>query len=339
MLAVTGLLAPLAGHAAPQAADAGRRPAQRLWHATLDLRTLPADTRPAAIRFALDASDAALRGYAPRITVSLNGIVITATAASRSGATRLNTALPDRLLSTRNRVDIALTATAPRCAVEACDLSGARLIANPVARLGYAGMGLSGFSAHVTRFRAGVAITAPRPEDAAFADRAIAALAPHAPRQGAGPARIVVSRDTPAGTSPALRFDTGAVRMDDADGKPIYDHRQFDALTAVQLIETGRTPVLWIRPGRNAVAPPAMDLDYGSLALFDAHGRTIALTPGKDAAVRIVYAVSAARDERLALYTRLALIAFWLLASIGFALLIRRMPPLRAAGVTAGATA
>lgn len=342
VLAVAGLLLPETGHAAPDGQPDGRSdirqaPAQRQWHATLDLRTLPAATRPTAIHFALDASDAARSGQAPRITVSLNGIVIAATAAKRSGPTRLSARVENRLLSTRNRVDIAVTATAPRCAVRACDLSAARLIANPVARLGYAQTASTGFSAHITRFRAGIAVTTERPGDGAFADRGIAALAPDAPRRDAGPARIVVSRKTPAGTAPALRFDTGDVHMEDEDGRLLYDGRQLDALTVVQLVEAGPAPVLWIRPGRDAPPPPVMDLDYGSLALFDAQGRVIALDPATDAAARIVYAQAAGREARLALYTRLALAAFWLLASIGFVFLIRRLPPLLPAEAGAAA--
>ena len=68
-----------------------------------------------------------------------------------------------------------------------------------------------------------------------------------------------------------------------------------------------------------------------------AQGRVIALDPATDAAARIVYAQAAGREARLALYTRLALAAFWLLASIGFVLLIRRLPPLLPADAGAAA--
>lgn len=328
-IAALALGLPATAHARP---DGEAYPAQRHWRTTLDLRTLPANTRAADIIVTLDASAAARRNLEPRITIAVNGIVVAHTIAGTDGATTLSAKVRDSDMWTHNRIDIAVNASAPACAVRACDLGDVRLIGNPVARLGGLPAIPVDFSQNITRFRAGIAVSADRPEYAPFAARAITAVAPHAPQRASGPARIVVSRTRPAGTGPALRFDTGAVQIEDQDGKLLYDEARLERFTAVQLLEAGNRPVLWVRPGENATPPPAFDIDYGTVALFDANGRVIAFTPDRNRAVRIVYASAAQRAARDTLYTRLGLIGFWLIISAGFFIIVRRMPPLRAAG-------
>lgn len=306
-------------------------PTQRHWRSTLDLRTLPADTRAAEIVATVDASGAARRNLAPRITIRVNGIVVAHAIAGADRPTVLSAKVRDSDIWTHNRIDIAINASAPACAARACDLGDVRLIGNPFARLGGPPAIPVDFSQSITRFRAGIAVSTERPEDAPFAARAIRAVAPHAPLRPDGPARIVIAQKPPAGSDPALRFDTGAVRIEDKDGRLLYDQSRLDQLTVVQLVEAGSTPVLWVRPGSNAKPPASFDLDFGTVALFDSNGRAIAFTPDRDLAVRIVYAGTAERLARETLYTRLGLIAFWLIVSLGFFIIVRRMPPLRPA--------
>ena len=328
-IAVLALALPCTANARPEGET---YPAQRHWLTTLDLRTLPADTRVSEVVTTIDASAAARRNLAPRITIRVNGIVVAHKIAGSDGPTTLSATVRDSDIWTRNRIDIAVNASAPACASRACDLGDVKLIGNPFARLGGLPAIPVDFSQNITRFRAGIAVSTERPEDARFTALAIAAVAPRAPLRSKGPARIVVGLKPPAGSDPALRFDTGPVRIEDKDGRLLYDQARLENFTVVQLVQAGDTPVLWVRPGRNAVPPAAFDLDFGTVALFDASGRAIAFAPNRDLAVSITYASAADRAMRDTLYTRLGLIAFWLIVSAGFFIVVRRMPPLRPAG-------
>lgn len=301
---------------------------QKVWHATLDLRALPAETRPAAISAVVDAQPSGTGGEAPRITIALNGVVIARAWARRDGPTRIETAIEDRLLSTENHIAVAVTALAQHCAGSACDVGEASLDGPIRFTLAPATADPVSFAQHVTRFRRGVAIEIADPRDRTLGERAARALAPQAPRRAAGPAEIVVSRETPPGTSPALRFDTGPVAIRDREGRMLYDRARLDGLTLVHMTRRGETPVLWVRPGTLALPGAPFELDYGTIALFGPRGREIAFAPEQDRALAIIYSADARREARLGLYWRLAVAAVWLALTIGLVVVLRRMAPL-----------
>lgn len=302
---------------------------QKTWHATLDLRELPANTRPATIKLRVDARSAARRGATPRVTVALNGLVIGRAWARKNGPTILSIAIEDRLLSTRNHIALAVTSMSTRCAGSACSVDDAHL-ATPIAiGLDEATAGPVTFAQYVTRFRSGVTITAASTEQRAMAEVFKRALAPHAPTGAGQPAEIVVSRSVPRGTSPALRLDSGPVEIKDRDGLVVFDEHELDALTIVQMTARGDRPVLWVRPGLRERPSGLIELDYGNVALFGADRREIAFSPQQDRAVSVVYASATEREAQLGLYWRLAILAVWLAITAGFLVILRRMPPLK----------
>lgn len=302
---------------------------QKVWHATLDLRSLSARTRPTSIGAVVDVHLADTAKEAPQVTITLNGIVIGRAWAKRDGPTHIEAAIEERLLSTRNHFTVAVTALAQQCAASACDVGEAGLNGPIRFALATATSDPVSFAQYVTRFRQGIVIKVTEPRDRALGERAAQAIAPHAPRRAAGPAEIVVGRETPPGTSPALRFDTGPVAIVDRDGRIVYDRARLDAMTLVQMTRRGDTPVLWVRPGTQALPDLPLELDYGTVALFGPAGREIAFVPEQDHAVTIAYSADARREARLGLYWRLAVAAVWLALTIGLVVVLRRMAPLK----------
>lgn len=303
---------------------------QKVWHATLDLRALPGTTRPAAVGVAVDASEAARQGAAPRITLSLNGVVIGRTWARHDGATPLRVTIEDRLLATRNHVTLAVTSMAARCPGTPCVIGKVGMTGAMDLTLAPANAMPASFAEYATRFREGITVRAANPRDRALGELAMAALALKAPRGSKGPAEIVVSRTMPAGIAPGLRFDSGPVEIKDRDGTVLYDGKRLDALTIMQVAMRGdETPVLWIRPGTEVLAPGPIELDYGTVALFGREGREMAFGPGRDKAVSIAYLADAEREARFSLYWRLAVLAIWLGITAGLVVILRKMPPLQ----------
>lgn len=301
-------------------------PVQKSWVGTLDLRTLPPGKRPSTITVRIDATMPQRHGAAPRLTISINGVVIGRAWASADAPTVLRAPIEDRLVSTSNRVEIAVTGTASDC--PDCSVQGARLAETPRIALAQAAEKPILFSHHVTRLRRGVTVISGSQRDHALAAMAVAALAPQAPQGKNAPARIVVSRAAPPGTNPPLRFDKGVVAIADRNGRTLYDRSRIDRMTIVQMARTGDNPVVWVRPAVDGGLPPRMDLDYGNVALFGPTGREIAFSSDQDSDLRIAYAFDAEANARSWFYWRLAVIAAWLLITFATILIVRKLPPL-----------
>lgn len=303
---------------------------EKVWHATLDLRALPGTTRPATVSASVDASDAVRQGAAARVTMSLNGVVIGRAWARRDGTTPLRITIEDRLLATRNHITVAVTSMATNCPGTPCVIGTARMTGTMHITLAPANAMPASFAQYVTRFRDGITVRAGNPRDRALAELVVAAMAPRAPHRTTGPAEIIVSRTTPAGIAPELRFDTGPVEIKDRDGVVIYDEKRLDALTIMQVASRGDdTPVLWVRPGTEALAAAPIELDYGTIAMFGRAGREIAFRPDHDKAVTIAYQADAEREARFSLYWRLVVLAIWLGVTAGLVVILRKMPPLQ----------
>lgn len=310
-------------------ADEATNGRQKAWHATLDLRNLPQETRPASIAAQVDTRLGDAVREKPQITIAINGIVVARRWASRAGPTRIETKIDDRLLSTRNHVTVAITSLARRCDEEAaCSVTGAELRGPLRFGLAPATAEPLTFAQHVTRFRKGVAVTVIEPRDRRLGELAAQAMAPHAPRRAAGPAEIVVSRELPQGVAAPLRFDTGPVTIKDREGRVLYDQRRLDSYTIAQLAHRGEVPVLWVRPGTQPLAATPLDLDYGNVALFGSRGREIAFSADQDHALTIAYATDAQREAQTGLYWRLTVLTLWLALTAGLVIVLRRMEPL-----------
>lgn len=330
-----GLVAASNAAAAQSGADLTTERGQHGWRAIVDLRELPAESRAASVRAVVDARAARRAGLSPRVSIAINGVVVARSLAGAEGPTELRATLEDRLVSTRSRIEVAVTANAPQCRYRACQLPAETELQRLDLQWDEAASDPRNFSEFVTRFRAGIRVEAVTARDQAFADRAIAAIAPHATRTAEGPGAIIVGDAVPQGTDPPLRFDTGPVDIVDRDGKMLYDAAALDRLTVVQILRHDDGPILWVRPGPRAVVPAEMELDHGQVALFGAGGREIAFSPALDRDVRIRYEAHQRLAEMRSLYVKAAIGIGWLLASLGLAWLYRRAKPARKSEVPA----
>jgi hypothetical protein len=92
---------------------------------------------------------------------------------------------------------------------------------------------------------------------------------------------LLVADVAPAGTQPKvvqqgdrlhLAAEKGQADLDIPDG----------GLTTVQLLEQGKRPVLWIRPGRAAPLPATLWLDQGDVAFVAQDGAVTPLSTLRD---------------------------------------------------------
>lgn len=303
------------------------------WTARLDLRELPANTRPASVGVEVDARRAARAGLRPTVAIAVNGIVVGRTAARRTTPTRMAAPLQGRLLSVRNRVEVSLSA---ECGDDPCRRLLSATPAPDTIRftLGKPEAGVTDLSQIVTRLRPGIAF---RSDGGALAGplaaQLRAALAPHAPADPRAAATVLISRAPPAWARPPLRFDLGPVRLQRSDGATILPAAAMASITAVQLIRGGDRPIVWVRPADDGSLPPRMEIDQGDVALFDRAGRVIGFSTRRDRAVRIAHApgVDADGAARATAIWRLSLLSLWLAVSVALFLFWRRLPrPARA---------
>lgn len=302
---------------------------QKVWQAALDLRDLPSGSRPSSIAAEVDAGGLLQHGEETfKASISINGIVVAQRAIAPGQKAKLQAELQDRLLSTRNRISVALTALGQACPTDACDVRNGELRGPIQYSINTATPEPISFAEHITRFRSGVSLHVADPRDSQLGKLAIQSVAPQAPIRMEGPAEIIVSRVPPSGLQAPLRLDTGPVDIKDREGHVLFDQARLEALTIVQLVRRGNRPVLWIRPGTEPVAQEPFELDYGNIALFGSRGREIAFSAKQDHDLTIAYAATAIREARTGLYWRLGVAGAWLVLTIGFVGVLRRMKPI-----------
>ncbi|MBN8845076.1 MAG: hypothetical protein J0H88_17715 [Sphingomonadales bacterium] len=296
-------------------------------HYGLDLRTLPADSRPTAARVEIDARGVGSLARDTWISIAINGMVIARHRASRGKVTVVDVPLQDRLLSTRNQIEIA--ASVRGCAKD-CDaqLAAIRPVTPLRFRLGKPQAEVDDFSQLVTAYRAGIAVHAPGPREQALSAVVRAALAPAAPLDPSARASIHVGDSPPPGTAPMIRFDHGPVRLLREDGPVIFAPDALARMTVVQILRGRDRPLIWVRPGEGDL-PSELDLSDGDIALFDAGGRAMAFSTLRDhRAVRIDYpgGYDPYGGERRMMIWRFGLLGFWLIASAFLLFVYRRLP-------------
>lgn len=308
------------------AAGAPASAAEVAWRYQLDLRDLPASTRPAEVSAVVDARVAARAGTATLVSLAVNGIVVARRSAAREGPTVVHARIEDRLLSTRNSIEVS--AAAPQCLNCEAALATARPVSAPRFRLEPPSGGATDFSQVVTRYRAGLAVRATSAEDRQLAALVKDALGPRAPADAKAKAVIHAGATPPGGVTPPLRFDLGPVRLVRSDGVEIASDDTLRRSTVVQLLRAGDRPLVWVRPGKAGAVPPELRLDEGDVALFDATGRTLEFSTKRDRAVRIAYGagVDAYGANRTMELWRFGLLAFWLIATVFLAIVFRRLP-------------
>lgn len=302
------------------------------WQAQLDLRTLPAETMPGTVRAHIDLRSLPPSGDPVRVTLSINGFVMSDRRSRGGTAMIVSGRIERRFLSTRNQIEVSVQAVSSVCATRRCPVAQAELGAIDVALDGDLTEPRS-FAEFVTLLRPGLHIQAPDPRAGVLAEPAIAALAPFAPRTDGAAARIIIGQHVPRGTEPHLRFDRGPVELRDRDGRLLLSATRLSGLTAVQMLQDDTGPVLWIRPGDHAW-PDHMDLDQGQLALFEGNHRLIAFSPNFDEAVTITYPVAESTRPLMTLWQG-GIVLAWLALTLGLTVAWRRIGPVRAEGAVA----
>ena len=135
---------------------------------------------------------------------------------------------------------------------------------------------------------------------------------------------IYVGPDAPAGAKPAVRFDQGAVVIQDSDGSTLYEGDGIDDIGLVQIISANGEKGIWIRPGAGAAPEPGMDrpliLDRGNFAIIDDKGLVVAASSDRSDLVQVVYPNQVSMAQIFAKYRPWIIGAAWLLIT---ALIIR----------------
>jgi len=298
------------------------------WGSTLDLRDLPAMTRPSAAIVEVDTIAAAEQRLRPLITFAINGRVIQRVEADPAGKTVLRVPLRDRLISTQNEIEVA--AILPNCSTDTCKiaLASARQMRPVRFELSKPQVEIDDFSQLVTTYRAGIAFDAETPRERQLLAVVRGALAPRGRFDADAKAFIHIGSNPPKGTVPLLRFDRGAMQLERSDNKEIFTFEQLQAMTIVQLVRGRDRPMLWIRPGTGPL-PDDMYLSDGDIALFDSEGRAIAWSTSRDdRSIRVTYinGHDPYGGDQMLLYWRVGLAIFWLLASLGLLWVYRRIP-------------
>jgi hypothetical protein len=139
---------------------------------------------------------------------------------------------------------------------------------------------------------------------------------------------IIISRGEPAETDPRLRFDQGALTIERSDGKALIElSNGDDAPTVAQVLHSGRTAGLWLRPGNTLPDPdaPGTRLDRGDVAVIDRAGIALAFSTEQEQTVTIAYQDIRSWADIAAEYRPWLIGALWILLSAFFVKALSRM--------------
>lgn len=277
----------------------------------------------------------------PVVSVLMNGLLLGSTEARRGERTRLDLAIPDGLARARNAVEVSVTRQvasgdctyAPQ--TYAPQTYPAQILPSSHVRLGPAGEAAD-FSDLPATFNGGFTVSLDSPQHLAPAAQLLQGLAgPQAPinvtygeTATTGPL-VHIGATPPAGTDPVVTLSGERVEIVTEDGSSLVDSATLASLTVAQLLHNDGDPVLWIRPAADfgaltELAEP-LDLSYGDIALIGADGIELAFSTERDRLIDIRYPDRTGLAELLDRY-RLWLIGLaWLIASVGFIYLLRRV--------------
>lgn len=311
---------------------------------TLSLR-LPATALPAGTRVTGVRIDLALAGTQagpqPIVSVTMNGLLLGTAVARADGPTHLRLSVPE----TAQSVDSSLAVTLTRRGDPAGMAFGAHADFLPSSAfvLGAAGT-VADFYQLAPLYKSGVTVVLPdtSPSMLSGTARILRGLVDASDRLdvavGNPPTRgpvVWVSTAPPPGSDPAIRFDSGRVRLVTAVGEILVGAKALRTRTVVQLLKNGAEPILWIRPGRAygaaRNAPTQDPLSRGDVAIVDGGRLQFAFTHGANAFVDIDYLDRIGLAERLKQYRLWMIAAVWLIFSLGFLYLLRGVTQARAA--------
>ncbi|PEQ10493.1 hypothetical protein B2G71_21945 [Novosphingobium sp. PC22D] len=306
------------------------------WTLALPITSLPENRRPSALVVDVAVADDG-SATPPVVTVLMNGLLLGSAEAERGAMTRLRLDLPEGLTAARNSIEVSVTrqVRAGDCAYSPQGYS-AQLLPSSHVVLGEAGSPAD-FSDLGPQFAGGVTIVVPGAEALPALGRLLGTLI-----DGETPLRIsyraippegpyvLVASTPPKGSDPPVRFDQGQVRLAGEDGATLIDGAAMQGLTTVQLLRDDDRPILWIRPGGNFAQLAEADinaagLSRGDVAFFDGDGAILAFSTQRDRLIDIRYPDRTDIADLVRRYHLWLIGAGWLLVSLGFIYLLRRI--------------
>jgi hypothetical protein len=260
--------------------------ARAAWQLGFSTRDLPPATRPQAVELELRAAPDGGRAVA---SVLMNEVLLGAAPLPADGRLRLELPVPERLVGLENRVVVTLQRPAPGLPAQLLPGSALRLAPAPAP---------AEFLALPPRLAEGFEVLVDAPDGSMPAEaldaalwllRALApagapiAVTPVEPGTAAQPRRpfLALTREAPAGTAPAVRFDAGRIRLSDRSGARLMEIDATTPLLVAQLLETGGRHGVWLRSADGRLVPFALPsaaprLDRGDVALLDRGGVSLA---------------------------------------------------------------
>jgi cellulose synthase operon protein B len=311
----------------------------------LDMRRLPADTRPS--RLLLDvmvAPDGA--GEKAVVSVFVNERLLGSTVAAIGEATRLDLLLPEGLTGTTTNVRALVQRDSAQgdCRFEPQGYP-AQILGSSSLVLDHAGGTPHDFSDLTSRFAKGLDLRLP--EAAADQPQLVLGLVSEVANQlsgdlvpvnvsyvaadnAAAPERpfIAVTELPPVGSAPRVRFDQGRVAVTDRSGRTLLDVGGFAGGAVVQIVTAGDNPGLWIKPlaADGALpSPPDLHLDRGDVAFVDGTGVALAMSTERDTVVKISYPDHVSWLTVAERFRSWIIAGLWLLATAALLLTLQRV--------------
>ena len=305
------------------------------WNVAIPTAAVPAGQRMTGM--VVDVAAAEDGGTTrPVIAVLLNGVLLASAEAEDDGRTRLDVDFPQGLTTSRNNLEVSV---ARQPAGGDCKFAPqgypAQLLPSSHVKLYPVGT-VADFSDLPTVLNGGFTLVMPGADALGPVASLLGALAngegavtvSYSDMPEAG-AVVYVGDQAPAGTDPIVRFDQGAVTIDGENGQTLLDAEAIGELTTVQLLEQGGRTVVWIKPGADFAAlatsasPPV--LSYGNVAFLAGDQLDFAFHNARERLIDIRYPEENTFSQFLSRY-RLWLIGLgWLLVTLGFVYLLRRV--------------
>lgn len=306
------------------------------WNTVIPVSAVPAGQSLEGVRIdALVANDG---GQTPAIiNVLLNGLLLGSAEAIPSKRTSLNFDFPDGSISSLNDLEVSVTrqVAGGDCRFEPQGYP-AQLLPSSSLKTGSSGDPVD-FSDLASTFNAGFTVVVDNASQIASVSRLIQPLANSAAEVTvsygevpSGVPYVYVSDTAPQGSDPAIRFDKGAVELEDGAGASVVSGEALAGMTIVQLVEDGGEPVLWIRPGSsfNQLSSAQFDemtLSYGDVALIADNAIDLSFSTQRDRLVDIRYPDSFSLSDFMSEYRLWFIGLGWILASLGFIYILRRI--------------
>ena len=313
--------------------------------AVVDIRRLPAGTRPARILLdVMVAPDGA--GAKAVVSAFVNERLLGSTVAPSGETTHLDLPLPDGLVGTNANIRAVVQRDSAQgdCRFEPQGYP-AQILGSSTLVLAVADAVAHDFSDLVTRWSNGLELLIP----ASAADQPILVLdlvaevlnqlsPDNAPIRinlvAAGGAPVpsgtflAVGDQPPEGSSPRVRFDRGRVAVADRSGRTLLDLGGFMSGAVAQVVTAGGHSGLWIKPLSSngaAPAPPDLRLDHGDVAFLDSTGVALAMSTERDTVLRISYPDQVSWLTVADRFRSWIIAGLWLLATIIVLVVLQRM--------------